>query len=62
VILSTHIVSDIESVADEVILFKDHEVLCAAPPDEIKASLTGKIPHGGGLEDVFMYYYDDENM
>jgi ABC-type multidrug transport system ATPase subunit len=62
VILSTHIVSDIESVADEVIMFKDREVLCAAPPNEIKASLAGTIPRGGGLEDVFMYYYDDESF
>jgi ABC-type multidrug transport system ATPase subunit len=61
VILSTHIVSDIESIADEVIMFKDHELLCAAPPDEIKSSLTGKIPDDGSLEDVFLYYYNNEN-
>jgi ABC-type multidrug transport system ATPase subunit len=60
VILSTHIVSDIESIADEVIMFKDRELLCAAPPGEIKGALAGKIPDGGGLEDAFMYFYGDD--
>lgn len=43
VILSTHIVSDVETIADEVILLKDHTVFCAAPPRDISAALTGRI-------------------
>lgn len=43
VILSTHIVSDIETIADQVILLKDHKVFCCSTPEEICKMLNGKI-------------------
>lgn len=43
VILSTHIVSDIETIADEIIMLKDHEVFCQETPDKICGLLNGKI-------------------
>lgn len=43
VILSTHIVSDIESIADQVILLKDRKVYCCKPPMAICAMLHGKV-------------------
>lgn len=43
VILSTHIVSDIETIADQVIMLKDHKVLCCNTPDKICKMLNGKI-------------------
>lgn len=43
VILSTHIVSDIETIADKIILLKDHEVLCCETPEKICELLNGKI-------------------
>ncbi len=43
VILSTHIVSDIETIADQVIMLKDHKVLCCSTPDQICRMLNGKI-------------------
>ena len=43
VILSTHIVSDIETIADQVILLKDHKVFCCDTPGEICKKLNGKI-------------------
>lgn len=43
VILSTHIVSDIETIADQVIMLKDHKVLCCSTPDQICRTLNGKI-------------------
>lgn len=43
VILSTHIVSDIETIADQVILLKDHKVFCCSTTEEICKMLNGKI-------------------
>ncbi|MDR2572240.1 MAG: ABC transporter ATP-binding protein [Oscillospiraceae bacterium] len=43
VILSTHIVSDIETIANQVIMFKDHKLLCNDSPAEICKTLKGKV-------------------
>lgn len=43
VILSTHIVSDIEVIANRVIMFKDHKLYCNSTPAEICAGLKGKV-------------------
>jgi len=54
VILSTHIVSDIESIAHQVIMFKDHRLLCCNSPEALKGDTFAT------LEDVFMHIYGDE--
>ena len=43
VILSTHIVSDIETIADKVVMLKDHKVFCCDTPDNICNMMNGKI-------------------
>jgi ABC-type multidrug transport system ATPase subunit len=43
VILSTHIVSDIETIASRVILFKDHKLFANDTPAGICAKLSGKV-------------------
>ena len=43
VILSTHIVSDIETIANQVIMFKDHKLLCCDSPAALCATLNGKV-------------------
>jgi ABC-type multidrug transport system ATPase subunit len=43
VILSTHIVSDIETIAGRVIMFKDHKLFANDEPAALCATLTGKI-------------------
>ena len=43
VILSTHIVSDIETVANNVILFKDHKLFANDAPAAICQTLAGKV-------------------
>jgi ABC-type multidrug transport system ATPase subunit len=55
VILSTHIVSDIETIADQVIMFKDHKLLCCDSP----AALKGE--NFANLEDLFMHIYRDDD-
>ena len=43
VILSTHIVSDIETIAGQVIMFKNQKLLACDSPAALCASLEGKI-------------------
>ena len=51
VFLTTHIVSDIESIADDVLLMKQGELVRHGVPEELIASCGGK-----DLEDVYMAY------
>ncbi len=43
VILSTHIVSDIECIANQVIFIKDHEVYCNTDRDSVCTVLQNKV-------------------
>ena len=43
VILSTHIVSDIETIAGQIVLFKDHRLYCCDSPARICAQWKGKV-------------------
>ena len=43
VILSTHIVSDVETIAGQIILLRDHRLYCCASPAEICALYQGKV-------------------
>ncbi|MDR3277287.1 MAG: ABC transporter ATP-binding protein [Oscillospiraceae bacterium] len=54
VILSTHIVSDIEKIAKRVILFKDHRLFANDTPENICAAAMAD-----GLESAFMRVYAD---
>lgn len=59
VLLATHIVSDIESIADEVMLLKKGQLLQMAPPAELIASLPDTwepVAYRLNLEDVYLYY------
>ena len=52
VILSTHIVSDIETIAGQIVLFKDHKLYCCDSPARICARWKGKVwqvPEGTAL-------------
>ena len=43
VILATHIVSDVESIADECLLLKDGRLIASGTPDALKAKIAGKV-------------------
>ena len=51
VFLTTHIVSDIESIANDVLLMKQGELVAHGAPDALIAAV-----HGQTLEDVYMAY------
>lgn len=43
VILSTHIVSDIETIANKIVMIREHKLYCCKSPQEICDSLKGRI-------------------
>ncbi|MDY6306817.1 MAG: ABC transporter ATP-binding protein [Oribacterium sp.] len=43
VILSTHIVSDIETIASNIIMIKDHQILCCESPQSICHAFDGRV-------------------
>jgi len=43
IILSTHIVSDIEDIADEILMMKDGEFILTGTADEISRKMEGKV-------------------
>ena len=51
VLWTTHIVSDIESIADDVILMKHGKLVKNGRPDELVSEIGGR-----DLEDVYMHY------
>lgn len=52
VILSTHIVSDIETIASQIVMLKDHRLYCCDSPAHIREKFKDKIfevPSGTGI-------------
>lgn len=43
VILSTHIVSDVETIAGRIVMFRNHRLLCCESPAAICARLEGRV-------------------
>ncbi len=58
VIVSTHIVSDVESIADRIIILKDGEINA----DGTTGSLIARLPDhcGKNLENVYMQHFGDK--
>lgn len=56
VLLSTHIVSDIEAIANQILLMKDGRLVQSGTKQELCAHVGGKE---SGLEDVFLHYFGE---
>ena len=56
VLWTTHIVSDIETIADDVILMKHGRLVTHGTPSALVASVNGK-----DLEDVYMHYLGEDD-
>lgn len=52
ILLATHVVSDVESIADRILIMKDGELVA----DDVPKTLVESV-HGKNLEDVYMYYF-----
>jgi len=64
VLLATHIVTDIEAIADQILLMKEGRLLKAESPEDLKASLPADyVPllQHVSLEDVYLYYLGEEH-
>jgi len=57
VIISTHIVSDIETIADKILLIKQGELIDEGTVPELCAKVEGEHK---SLESLYMQYYGDE--
>ncbi len=57
ILVATHVVSDVESVASEVILLRAGQVVNAAPVPE----LIERYAPGRGLEDVYLAVFGEED-
>lgn len=63
VLLATHIVSDIEAIADSILLMKQGELLRSGTARELIDSLPADwkpVLHAPSLEDVYLYYLGDD--
>lgn len=60
VLLSTHIVSDVEEIADRLFLMKDGKILKQGTVKSIKEECFGDRPCS--LEEVYLHYYGEEEI
>ena len=63
VLLATHIVSDIEAIANDIILLKKGKIMLSGAPKELIASLPEDNKPLLGyftLEDVYLHYLGDD--
>ncbi len=64
VLIATHIVSDVESIADEILLMKEGMLIAHGSPAELltqaKDYVTEPVLGKISLEDVYLHYLDDE--
>lgn len=56
VILATHIVSDIEAIADTVLLLAQGKIMVSGSPAEVTQKAAAENPAVKSLEDVYLYY------
>ncbi len=64
VLLATHIVSDIEAIADSILLLKQGKLLRSGTAGALIASLPADwkpVLHAPSLEDVYLYYLGDDS-
>ena len=63
VLLATHIVSDIEAIADDILLMKQGRIIRSGSPRELIASLPADLPPLLGtysLDDVYLHYLGED--
>ncbi|MDO5521823.1 MAG: ATP-binding cassette domain-containing protein [bacterium] len=59
IILSTHIVSDVDALADQIIMLKNGEIICNGKTEEIVNREEEKDKEVHSLEDVYMKYFKE---
>ncbi len=59
VLLSTHIVADVEAIADMLFIMKNGQVLTKGSVEELKAQVSARMRMDVTLEDVYLYYFNE---
>ena len=54
ILLATHVVSDVEAIADRILVMKDGELVADDSPEKLVALVGGK-----NLESVYMHYFEE---
>lgn len=54
IILATHVVSDVESIADRILILKQGRLVVDDTPANLVSGVKGR-----NLEDVYMHYFND---
>ena len=54
ILVATHVVSDVETIADKILIMKDGELVADDSPEVLVKSVGGR-----NLEDVYMHYFGD---
>lgn len=62
VLIATHVVSDVEKVAKEIMMIGDGKLLESGSPEELTAKIAvqAKDPMISSLEDVYLHCYGDD--
>ena len=60
--IATHVVSDVEKVAKEIMMIGDVKLLESGSPEELTAKIAAqaKDPMISSLEDVYLHCYGDD--
>lgn len=53
ILLATHVVSDVETIADRILILKDGKLVADEEPKKLVEDVQGE-----NLEDVYMYYFE----
>lgn len=57
ILIATHVVSDVENIADQILILKDGKLVASDTP-EVLIQQT----EASNLEDVYMYYFEDDKV
>ena len=60
VLLSTHIVSDVEEIADWIFMMKDGEIIKQGTVESVKKDCFGDT--SCSLENVYLHYFGEEDL
>lgn len=65
ILVATHIVSDVEYVADSIILLKEGKIVAVGAPEELRDAVSqerceSEMRDAVTLEDVYMHYFEEE--
>lgn len=58
ILLATHVVSDIQSIAKEVLLMGKGRIIDAGEPGELCAKIAEPLHEPPSLEDLYMHYFE----